>query len=398
MGRLNFSESVKNVIKKRAGYRCSFPGCNKLLVGPGANSDAVIELGECAHIYGASPDGPRFTPDLSEQSVTSVDNGIFLCRKHHKIIDKKANEEKYPPSTLFLYKANHEHEISNEIGSLHYPLLWIKSITILKSPVLKEGKTYHFSKANILYGQNSAGKSVILEYIHAFLSGVCRKRMSRGKISLEVEFANFIYPKIVCDILDGDVRYKINGIQLQACPFSIESIIISDDFYDDKSRKKNDSFDEISFISGFTRKELRTIIDNYKNKNPLFADKVWYKTVRTRPYCIDNLMVRRKDCRKYEWDYRQFSGREQNYVVLDLLGSYLSEQSKFRNIILIIDWSRLHIFDKKTIQKVLNNLQASSDFFQIIVASHTNWESHLDLPGWNISNHLTREECIDIKR
>lgn len=55
--RYDFTSEAKKHIARRAGYRCSFPGCNKLLVGPDTDSTKSIEFGECAHIYAASEDG-----------------------------------------------------------------------------------------------------------------------------------------------------------------------------------------------------------------------------------------------------------------------------------------------------------------------------------------------------
>lgn len=356
MRKLNFSEKVKTIIKKRAGYRCSFPDCNKLLVGPSSSSEDFIELGECAHIYGASPKGPRYTAELSEKSIKSVDNCIFLCKDHHTLIDDKENEASYPPPTLLLFKAKHEQEISKELGLLHYPLQWIKSIKILKSPVLREGKIYSFSKANILYGNNSSGKSVILEYIYAFLTGVCKKRMKKGFIQFEVEFANLIYPVVICEITEGDVRYRINDVQLQGCPFAIQSLIISDDFHKTSCKEPTDPIDEMMQITGLTRAELNAIIDNYKNENPLKVVKIEHDFSDCDSSVIDFLKITRKEDGDFSFPYYSLGDREKNLVVWDLLISYLSEQSRYRNIILLVDWARLHVFDKKDIQQLFNTL------------------------------------------
>lgn len=57
--RIEFPEDAKNIIARRAAYRCCFPGCDKTLVGPSYDPSGVTMLGQCAHIYAAKPDGPR---------------------------------------------------------------------------------------------------------------------------------------------------------------------------------------------------------------------------------------------------------------------------------------------------------------------------------------------------
>lgn len=63
--RINFTEITKEVIRRRAGYRCC--KCDKTLVGPGATTCDFVELGQCAHIYAAKPTGPRGQSHLTEE-------------------------------------------------------------------------------------------------------------------------------------------------------------------------------------------------------------------------------------------------------------------------------------------------------------------------------------------
>ena len=112
--RYEFSSKVKKDIAGRAGYRCSFTDCDASLIGP--NGDTAIELGECAHIYAAVGQGPRGQANLSEEAIKSVENGIYLCHKHHKLIDSPEGSVKYDAQTLLQMKEAHEYKISCEIG------------------------------------------------------------------------------------------------------------------------------------------------------------------------------------------------------------------------------------------------------------------------------------------
>lgn len=58
MVRAEFSKKIKNIIASRAGFKCSFSGCNKTLIGPGETSNDFISIAEFAHIFSASIKGP----------------------------------------------------------------------------------------------------------------------------------------------------------------------------------------------------------------------------------------------------------------------------------------------------------------------------------------------------
>jgi hypothetical protein len=101
--RREFSESTKRILATRVAYRCSCPGCNRITVGPGSEkTDQVLNLGEAAHIYAASDTGPRGNASLPDEEIASIDNGIWLCRHHARIID--ADKINFSAETLHQWK------------------------------------------------------------------------------------------------------------------------------------------------------------------------------------------------------------------------------------------------------------------------------------------------------
>lgn len=84
----DFSNKTKELLAKRVAWRCSFPGCGIITIGPGHSSpDAVINLGEAAHINAASKNGPRYEEKMTPEQRKSIENAIWLCRHHARIID-----------------------------------------------------------------------------------------------------------------------------------------------------------------------------------------------------------------------------------------------------------------------------------------------------------------------
>ena len=86
-GRADFPAKVRVVIAQRAGYRCSIPTCSRLTIGPGDGPTQIAEIGVASHIYAASLGGPRGTGGLSFDQRRGVDNGIWLCADHAKLVD-----------------------------------------------------------------------------------------------------------------------------------------------------------------------------------------------------------------------------------------------------------------------------------------------------------------------
>jgi hypothetical protein len=98
----DFSQSTIETIASRVGYKCSYPSCGADTRGPSSNSLKRISLGEAAHITGASPDGPRYDSNLTSEQRKSQENGIWLCKKHARIID--VDVANYPVQLLRYWK------------------------------------------------------------------------------------------------------------------------------------------------------------------------------------------------------------------------------------------------------------------------------------------------------
>lgn len=95
--RLEFSSKTKRVLASRVGYRCSNPNCKiKSTIGPNDDWNGVVLLGEAAHIIGAIQDGedklsPRADSTKKVSDIVSLENGIWLCRHCHKLVDSKTS-------------------------------------------------------------------------------------------------------------------------------------------------------------------------------------------------------------------------------------------------------------------------------------------------------------------
>lgn len=108
-GRDEFSPNTKKLLESRAKYKCA--KCRKpTLASTGDSKNSLIEdavkIGEAAHICAASKKGARYCEWMTAEERKSVDNGIWLCRKCHELVDSDVHE--YTIGALYKMKFNAE--------------------------------------------------------------------------------------------------------------------------------------------------------------------------------------------------------------------------------------------------------------------------------------------------
>ncbi|WP_295801148.1 hypothetical protein [Mucilaginibacter sp.] len=175
----NFKSEVKRILGSRVAFRCCYPGCGVLTIGPNAVDDyKAIVLGEAAHIHAAASGGPRYLPEMTADERKSFDNGIWLCRHHAKLID--ADFRSYSAETLLQWKQTMETDTYRQLkdltkSSIHEPT----TIICLHPQLMFEGiwksavndtwrfvvKDFIFGDLNALREYGSSHKQVFGNYI-----------------------------------------------------------------------------------------------------------------------------------------------------------------------------------------------------------------------------------------
>ena len=112
----NFSSKTKRTLADRVAWKCSFPGCSQITIGPNASQDKSTNLGEAAHIFAAAEDGPRYNPDMTPDERKSIDNGIWMCRHHARLID--TDFFNYSAATLQQWKLIAEENAYKKIAEI----------------------------------------------------------------------------------------------------------------------------------------------------------------------------------------------------------------------------------------------------------------------------------------
>lgn len=181
--RVEFSPGIRVLVAKRAGYRCSFPGCSRTTVSAAESPDKSTSIGVASHIFSAVPGGPRGSGGLSREELKSSVNAIWLCRNHADLIDKNDGVE-FPASTLISYKALHEARIVREMEGTSTHFGWVESLLIHSSPLFSSGTRIDLGKLSLFIGNNGVGKTAICEWLSgpsdlSYLEGWCCRNTSQ---------------------------------------------------------------------------------------------------------------------------------------------------------------------------------------------------------------------------
>ena len=135
----DFTEHIIKQIALRVNYRCSSPVCQATTTGPQISTTKSLNVGVAAHITAASPDGPRYNPELTSEQRKHADNGIWLCQTCGKLVDN--DPAKFTEDLLKEWKQNAELEAFENIGksqSLSYKQEIIQEIQQGTSAVISE--------------------------------------------------------------------------------------------------------------------------------------------------------------------------------------------------------------------------------------------------------------------
>ncbi len=126
----------------RAAGRCQFDGCNKIVYQSPLTKEAV-NIGQQAHIYSFSEDGPRGWGIFksNKENLNKVENLMLMCHACHVTIDKDKKGEKYSANILQKWKQQHEERIYIVTGIAStkktHVVFYGANISEQLSPVLK---------------------------------------------------------------------------------------------------------------------------------------------------------------------------------------------------------------------------------------------------------------------
>ena len=110
MIRPHIPKKTQTLLWLKAGGRCEFRGCNKILYEDNVTKDPINES-NIAHIISWQASGPRGDASLSSSLATDINNLMLTCPEHNHLIDYGENVKKFTVSFLQDMKKEHEDRI-----------------------------------------------------------------------------------------------------------------------------------------------------------------------------------------------------------------------------------------------------------------------------------------------
>lgn len=192
--RVDFSPRTRELVARRAGYRCSLPKCGRSTIGPSALPDQSVSVGIAAHIYSAAAGGPRGRGALTAEELASPANAIWLCANHASLIDKNRGAD-YPPELLVSYKARREAQAAAEMEGLSNRFGWVEALHVVSSPLFARPTMLEFGKLTLLIGPNGVGKTALCEWLAAstdvrYLQRWQRTKPGRERLEVTIRYAD----------------------------------------------------------------------------------------------------------------------------------------------------------------------------------------------------------------
>jgi len=369
MTRADFLPKVKEIIAKRSGFKCSFPNCNRVTIGPGATSSETASIGIAAHIFSASSGGPRGTGGLTEDELTSSQNGIWLCANHARLVDSNRGD-RYPSELLIRYKTQHEAIIARELQGITIQQGWFHEVRIENSPVFASRLVIRLAKLTLVVGNNNTGKSALCEWLAGFTDIQRLKRWrseqrSGYPIKVFLKYSNPLEKTIEMLIENTDhVKYFDNGnaISVNVNPMKILYPLTWPSL---ETRGFND-LQLIAFLLNIDESIARNLCDEVQRYEHSTVNNIVFKEDE------DGIIRLYADVRGTApgLSFHMLSRREQEHVLIELASAASRIYAKYMPTLLIFDGS-ITIFFKTWFEFYFNHFSDPNSLFQTIVVIPT---------------------------
>jgi hypothetical protein len=372
--RAEFPRAIVNTLERRAGSRCSFPTCDRVTSGPGANGGQVATTGKAAHIFSARDGGPRGSGGLSFEERQRIDNAIWLCAEHAERIDKN-NGSEFPAPTLKAYKLMHEEKVRCEQGGIRLKTGWIHSMSIDSAPIFRTPLEIQFGKVTVLHGDNRSGKTALCDWLQGMSepSVLCRWADAgvQGSLSFEVTYLDPFRQKLRVRLQSPDeVEYFLNGEPVPFDPNPIRFVRLRDlrpSPFSDRLPPMSD----LEFLSktlsvrpSLVRNMMQfvgihggsTVGGRRIERGPNDSIRVWTEVHGT----LAGLDLQ-----------RQLSNTERSRVLLEIAAVFARYSARGVPTVLLVDWAAKS-FDSVWMSRVIDFLSSDDNPFQTVLERVTN--------------------------
>lgn len=385
----DFSPATKDLIAKRSGYICAYPGCRRMTIaGSSDRSSRVTNTGVAAHITAASSLGPRYDSSMSSDERSSESNGIWTCQIHGKFIDD--NPSKCTPEEVKRWKIQHEKWVFERVESgLDLYDGGITQLCIKNLGVFTGEYTIPFGRHNVIVGNNDSGKTTFCEILASFSGGIHWKRFNSRFKFLEsaaqrshVEVSHFtehiknsirISPQLVFPSKSKknfqSLLVEVNECISPCMPSNLFNILLFDEqLYRTHYKDPKDTFVKaLRYLSTVLGVDEEFVWGSLKED--LFSNSTFgYRFKRKGRRRVEVLVP---DGRDFYLPHGSLSFTEIHFAFLDIALKLISSNPKKQDWLLIFDIPFFQRLDETNKSKIFNKLISYKSSFQTLFCLHS---------------------------
>jgi hypothetical protein len=383
--RIEFRQPTKTILAGRAGYQCSHPDCYRVTIGPGDKYDQISSVGEAAHIYSAAKNGPRGQDGLSEADLSSVSNGIWMCKTHARLIDTNKGVG-FSASQLISWKHLHEEAIKRGQGRINRNIGWVSKIKIFNSPIFKDDSEINLGKVTLIESsQNGAGKTAICEWLSVLGSEQSPQRWIPSRRKGIRYSINVFLPErheITVSIESDKYQLDIDGIDSPFCGISFKTFFFNREVFRVEGRE---NLKESEYLCKVINVDLHTLNRLFKRLGVSEYSKISRVEVKETPDELNDIDCTLKD-KGIPISFNALSNGESNSLIFELLIEKMQAYANFTPLLLFIESAETS-FDNHIIAHYLDLLNSTEVGFQTVVTSIS---STLSKPSLGVAHFQLR--------
>ena len=371
--RIEFSRQVKQRVAERNGFRCSFPRCDRTTIGPAESAGDSVSTGVACHIYSAAEGGPRGQGNLDSGQLGDIENALWLCANHARIIDANRGTD-YPPERLFSFKTAHESLVSFEQRGVAVGFGWVQSVTIEESPVFVRGSTLHLARTTVVVGDNASGKTALCEWLAGSGDISLLKRwsaLSKRSERTQVRFDAVTPLPLTWTIRvfgESNIKFEMDG---QAVPrLNLAHAFV---YASERPRRKPEETSS-SYLARWLRIDpahIHNIVRSLAMRGGFCVHNPRFETREDHEALLLDL-----DGTVPGLEFRYLSSSEQCRVVIEFSVEFARFEAERKPTMLLIDC--MGGFDRANFQEYLEFLATQSERFQIIITDRHGKTDRLD--------------------
>jgi hypothetical protein len=322
----------------------------------------TVHTGIAAHIYAASPDGPRGTGGLSDAERREPENGIWCCTTHGKSIDSDEGRI-FSAVQLKAWKRLHEARKAAEVngGALNHVGL-VESISINSAPAAAlEGRTFELGMRNIVTGPIASGKSVLTRLIASVAYPDHVADMSRYRdADMGVRWFDPMTHDVSTKGRSGTVTHVLDGSLVPYVARPYKTILLN--------RPRMGSIrvlTELAQMFDLSISAMRSTLNLVPNESSLIKD------VRFEGTRVDWILDVYGRAEKYS-DRGGIALGLESIIILEIAGLHARYHARVEPTFLLLD-EFLDNYDAPASRQVqaLERLQEAAEHAQVAIVSHT---------------------------